>query len=158
MKITHANELIAAMEAQNWTVETTANGHFIGKHPDGKGMVTFANSRDPSAIKNACFMARRQGLKLDNEPEKENTVADKTETDNGLIRRKRVLLEKCEVNLGGAQINEAIRQYLQKQTGIYPPTATILVVDEDNNVFSTDDVEIRLEWSQERVLKEGETA
>lgn len=156
MKITHANELIAVMEAQGWTVDKTSNGHFVGKHPDGKGMVTFANSRDHSAIKNACFQARRAGLKLDNEPEQENAMADKTETDNALIRRKRVLLEKCEVSLCSHQIEEAIRQYIQKQTGIYPPSGSILVLDEQGGVHSTNDVEIKLEWSQERTVKEGE--
>lgn len=156
MRPTDAQQLVELMVAQGWTIARTSNLHYVGKHPDGKGMVTFADSRDPSAIKNATFQARRAGLKIDSEPEKEKAVADKTETDNSLIRRKRVLLEKCEVTLSGKQLADAIRQYIQKQTGIYPGAGTILIVNDSGDAATPEDVEVNLEWSQERAVKEGE--
>lgn len=157
MKITHAKQLIAVMEAQGWRVDSTRDGHFQGKHPGGTGMVTFADSRDPSAIKNAVFQARRAGLVLDEDKEKEPPVAG-TQSEPGLISRKRVLLEKCAVKLTGQQLAEAVYQYIQKKTGIYPPTPPVKLFDCEGTAYGHDDFEAVLEWQQERTLKEGETA
>lgn len=165
MRPTDARQLAELMVGQGWTVERTANQHYLGKHPDGKGMVTFADSRDPSAIKNATFQARRAGLRIDNpstelgagKPEEEKPMAGAA-TDEGLIRKKRVLVEKCEVSLTGQQLAEAVYQYIQKKTGIYPPNPTVRIIDEEGEARSHEDVELKLEWNQERALKEGEVA
>ena len=59
--IPSTKELIRELREQSWRVEQTGNGHYKTFAPDGRTLITFADTSEPRAMKNNLADLRRTG-------------------------------------------------------------------------------------------------
>ena len=162
-KITEFSELLALAAAQGWTFRETGKGHVMAYPPnDTEPYLLQTESDDPHSIKNATSGMRQRGLQLTEPLEelKEKAMASPTtEVHNGLLTKKRRVIEVCEASLDGDQLREAVSQYIQRKTSIYPPATAKAQFTLSGGVQGDfTDAMLEMTWENQRDLKEGEAA
>lgn len=57
--IPSTKELLRALREQGWRLDQTVHGHYKGFSPDGRELITFADTNEPRAMKNCLAQLRR---------------------------------------------------------------------------------------------------